>query len=223
MNNSIFDVGFKPPKYYSGARREMLDFIPSGSSRILDVGCGQGEFARLVKSERHAEVWGVEIHREAAERAVAKIDRVLIGDIERDDLGLPNGYFDCVIFNDILEHLRDPWMVLQKVRAILTPGGYVVASIPNVRYFDHMKALLKHKEWRYETAGILDWTHLRFFTINSIRELFEYCGYEVVSIDGINGRKFPWKFRMLNYILKGTFEDMRYQQFACVAQRKSNP
>ena len=86
-----------------------------------------------------------------------------------------------------------------------------------------MKALLKHKEWRYETAGILDWTHLRFFTINSIRELFEYCGYEVVSIDGINGRKFPWKFRMLNYILKGTFEDMRYQQFACVAQRKSNP
>jgi hypothetical protein len=113
-------------------------------------------------------------------------------------------------------------MVLQKIRASLTAGGYIVASIPNVRYFDHMKTLLKHKEWRYETAGILDWTHLRFFTVNSIRELFECCGYEVVSIDGIKERQFPWKFRMLNYILRRTFDDMRFQQFACVARRRSN-
>ncbi len=223
MTHRLFDISAKPDKYYRGSRQEMLGFIPQGVRRLLEIGCGDAEFAKLVKTELAAEVWGIELNRKAAERAASKIDKVLVGDIEQDEFDMPKEYFDCIVFNDVLEHLRDPWIVLQKVRMALKDDGYVVASIPNVRYFDNMKTLLKHKEWRYETAGILDWTHLRFFTINSMRELFECCGYEVVSIDGVRGRKFPWKFRMLNYILKGTFDDMRFQQFACVARQKNNP
>jgi ubiquinone/menaquinone biosynthesis C-methylase UbiE len=211
----------KLPKYYCNQRREMLPFIPPGCKRLLEVGCGTGEFAWLVKKERNAEVWGIDIYKEIAEKAVNKLDKVLHGDIEREDLDLPAGYFDCIVFNDVLEHLHDPWAVLRKAQLFLMSDGYIVASIPNVRYFDNIKQLLKHKEWRYEDEGILDRTHLRFFTMKSSKELFESCGYAVESITGITGRLFPWKFRMLNAIMKRTFDDMRYQRFACVAQKKS--
>lgn len=215
------NVCYKPDNYYSGIREEMLIYIPSCAKTILEVGCGDGNFGRMIKSRYHAEVWGIEICEPAIDRAGKKLDKVLMGNFEQDALPLPREYFDCVIFNDVLEHFINPWEALEKTKICLKKDGCVVSSIPNVRYFYNIKALLKHKEWNYTKDGILDSTHLRFFTIKSIQALFQSCGFNVLKIEGINTISFPWKFRMLNWLLMCQCEDMKYLRFACVAQKNT--
>jgi len=218
-SHNPFEVSYRPKGYYSNQRREMVCFIPIDTNKILDIGCGSGEFGEYLKSKRKVEAWGIEICKEVAEEAMAKLDRVLIGDIENDNIQLPPNYFDCIIFNDVLEHLKYPWIVLRKMRDYLKPDGYIVASIPNVRYFNNVKNLLKDKEWTYRDEGILDKTHIRFFTEKGIKDMFNICEYRVVRIEGIRGIEFPWKFRLFNRIMLRAFEDMRYLQFAIVAQK----
>jgi 2-polyprenyl-3-methyl-5-hydroxy-6-metoxy-1,4-benzoquinol methylase len=218
--SNLLDHTNKPENYYTSSRLEMLHYVPEQASRILDVGCGAGEFGNVLKFRRQVEVWGIEHCQQAAVEAQTKLDRVLVGNIEDGTLPLPEGYFDCIVFNDVLEHLVNPWAVLTGIKVYMQPDAYVVASIPNVRYFDNIIKLLKHKQWEYGDEGILDKTHLRFFTIESIRDLFGVTGYSVISINGIRGRQFPWKFSLVNKIMKSTFDDMRYMQFSCVAKKK---
>lgn len=196
----------------------MLQFIPENANKVLDVGCGEGTFGGLIKSVRDVEVWGVEICKDAAVLAEIKLDKVLVGTIEECSKKLPFNYFDCVIFNDVLEHLIDPWIVLKEIKSTIKQDGYVLSSIPNVRYYDNVKKLIIDKQWRYDSEGILDKTHLRFFTIESIREMFASCGYQIIRIEGIRDNKLPWKFRIINNLFGKMFEDMRYLQFACLAK-----
>src|SRR5437868_10634770 len=118
-------------KYYDNARPEMLGFIPPRTRRLLDVGCGRGAFAANVKRALGATVWGIELNPDAARIAATRLDRV----IERDIAGalpeLPDASFDCIVFNDVLEHLHDPYSVVADVARLLAPGGVVVASLPN--------------------------------------------------------------------------------------------
>lgn len=219
MQNNIVDIDQKPDDYYSCSREEMLKFIPTGISRVLEIGCAEGYFGQILKSRFAVEVWGVENMPKAVEEARGRLDKVLLGDIEKGEVDLPTNYFDCIIFNDVLEHFQYPWKQLRSLRKYLKDGGYVVSSIPNVRHFENMKNLLIKKKWEYVDSGILDRTHLRFFTSKSIKEMFEISGYDVVSIDGINGGKFPWKFGLLNVVFLNLLNDMRYLQFACVARK----
>lgn len=212
-------MSIKPNIYYS-SREEMLRFIPQNAKKILDVGCGEGRFGHLLKSQRSAEVWGIELDNSAAEKADKILDKVIVGNIEDDNLLLPEKYFDCIVFNDILEHLRYPWIVLKKVLRNIKLDGYVVASIPNIRHYENMKRLLLHKEWEYTDMGIMDKTHLRFFTEKSIRNMFERCGSHIVTLEGINGSTFSWKLGLFNKLVFNSLDDMRYIQFACVAQKK---
>lgn len=206
-------------EYYRHQRREMLGFIPTTARSILEIGCGAGDFGETLKSERNAEVWGIELIPEAAEKASLKLDRIMSGNIETDEIPLPNGYFDCIVCNDVLEHLTDPWRVLSRLQANLTQNGVVVASIPNIRYYLVMKELLLNKRWQYKDHGVLDRTHLRFFTESGIRELFESSGYRIVALEGINARDFSWKFRLLNRLFLNGLDDMRYEQYACIARK----
>jgi len=210
-----------PPSSYYSDRNEMLPFIPGDVKRVLDVGCGEGGFGKLLKARDDMEVWGIEILKEPAQKASQVYDRVVVGDLERDSLDLPEDYFDCLIFNDVLEHFTDPWTVLKKLKTCLTDDGCVVASIPNVRYFDNLYNLLVKGDWRYTEHGILDITHLRFFTKRSIGDLFASCGYEVAGITGI-ARKRSKRFTrgVLNLISLNTLSDVRYLQFACVARKR---
>lgn len=217
MISDILDLDQKPKNYY-GSRREMLRFIPKNISRILEVGCGEGGFSRLLKSELKAEIWGVEISEAAAKKAREGLDKVIIADIESGNIALPQNYFDCIVFNDVLEHLRYPWNVLKAVKESLRQNGCIVASIPNIRNYYTLYDLLRYKKWQYEDKGILDKTHLRFFTIESIREMFNACGYRIDKMEGINRCKVSWKFELLNFLFVKKLEDMRYIQFACVAQ-----
>jgi len=130
----------------------MLPYVPAGALAILEVGCSSGEFGNAVKAQQPTEYWGIEPVVEAAV-AETKLDRVLRGDIERDEFNFPADYFDCSVFNDVLEHLADPWAVLKRLRHNLKPGGVVIASIPNVRHHEVIKDLLHKADWQYVEEG----------------------------------------------------------------------
>jgi 2-polyprenyl-3-methyl-5-hydroxy-6-metoxy-1,4-benzoquinol methylase len=207
--------------YAATVRPEMSRFVPETAKRILDVGCSVGNFGEFLKSERSIEVWGVEVDEQAAEVAAKKLDNVICGGFG-DNLNLPVEHFDCIIFNDVLEHMVDPQVALVYAKQLLRDGGKIVASIPNVRYFDNLWSLLIHKNWEYVDSGILDKTHLRFFTVNSIPYLFRNSGYNIDLIEGINPLEDhnPYharKFRLLNKLLLKKIEDTRWLQFAVVA------
>lgn len=219
MGKSLdIDYYSKPSGYYSN-RQDMLSFVPSDAKFILDVGCGEGDFGLLLKRKLLAEVWGVEIFEKAAKIAMAKIDHVIVGDIEDQNIALPKNHFDCIIFNDCLEHLKDPWSVLGRIRGNLKDNGCVVASIPNIRYFPVMIDLIKNRQWCYVEAGILDKTHLRFFTINSIKDLFQSAGYCISRLEGLHSFRFPGWFSFIDNITGRRFDDMKFLQFACLAYR----
>lgn len=209
----------KPNDYYSQNRLEMLDFIPKNSKKVLDLGCGQGNFAKILKDKLEVEVWGVEVEKSEAEIARKKLDKLIIAKLEDVAYDLPDNYFDCLVFNDILEHLTDPYSVLNDLRAKLTKNGVMVASIPNVRYFFNLKELIVDKNWRYSSSGILDKTHLRFFTKKSIIETLKGLNFEILTIKGVNPIKL-WRFNLLNILLLNYLNDTRYMQYACVFKDK---
>jgi SAM-dependent methyltransferase len=208
--------------YCNSDRSDMLQYVPPKASRILDVGCARGLFGQRLKKERSVEVWGVELNESAAKMAAQRLDRVICEAFD-SNLALPHQYFDCIVFNDVLEHLVDPFSALLYSKQLLRNGGTVVASIPNVRYLGNIWKLLVKKDWKYTDEGILDRTHLRFFTYRSILETFEDLGYCVNRLEGIHpiDEKYPQhllKFNLLNLLLLKNIEDMRYVQFAVVAQ-----
>lgn len=115
MNESkpLDNVSIRPDGYFKGHRSEMIDFLPVTAKRILDVGCGTGNFGASIKIKMNVEIWGIEIDKEAARAAITKYNNVLVGDILEVIPGLPLKYFDCIFFNDVLEHLVDPYVLFQ--------------------------------------------------------------------------------------------------------------
>lgn len=203
--------------YYYQERAEVQRFVPRDCRRLLDVGCGGGSFAAAIKRDLGAEVWGVEPHAPAATAAAPHLDRVINGPFDAA-ARLPEGYFDVVSFNDSLEHFPDPAPPLALARRLLRPGGSVVASIPNVRYIDNVRHLLIDQDWEYTDEGILDRTHLRFFTRKSMLRTFTEAGYRVRSIDGINPHYWSGKRIFLLRLLFGRFvADMKFLQYVVVA------
>jgi 2-polyprenyl-3-methyl-5-hydroxy-6-metoxy-1,4-benzoquinol methylase len=211
---NLGDLREAPADYYSIDRSEMAAFVPAGARRIVDVGCGTGGFAASLKRDRGAEVWGIELAPAAASEAEARLDRVLVGDAATCIAGLPDTYFDCVVFNDVLEHLADPYQVLLRTQAKLAPEGTVVCSIPNVRYWRVLRGLLLRKDWRYEESGVLDRTHLRFFTERSIRDMFRELGYEILELRGINPTR-KRGVRWVRALSLGWLSDIVYLEFGC--------
>lgn len=200
----------------------MRAFVPRLARTLLDVGCGDGAFAEGLRRERQAggqplEIWGLELNEEAAARAAARLDRLLVGPAEISVGELPAGFFDCVVLNDVLEHLARPEQLLQALHRVLAPGACLVASLPNVRHFANVWDLAVRGDWTYQDEGIRDRTHLRFFTRASMRELFEQAGYRLRHQMGINPTR-SWRFRLCNLLCLGGLDEMRYLQFACVAE-----
>lgn len=204
--------------YYQGKRPEMLAFIPPNANRFLELGCGAGGFGGLLRDTRNgAHIIGVEVHPESAVEARKLLDHVIEQSVEIALESIPAGSIDCVICNDVLEHLVDPWAVLRQIKTVLAPQGSVVSSIPNVRHFPVFKNYAFDGSWQYEKWGVLDRTHLRFFTKSSIDLLFSETGFRVSRIEGIFGQPLPWKAALLNRVLRGRLTDMQYERFACVA------
>jgi 2-polyprenyl-3-methyl-5-hydroxy-6-metoxy-1,4-benzoquinol methylase len=210
---------------YTGMERsEMTQYIPAGAKEIIDVGCAVGAFGRTLKHNAAVHVTGIEINEHAASEARLYLDHVICGAFE-EGLNLAPQSFDCIVFNDVLEHMVDPFEALLYAKKLLADKGVVVASIPNVRYFNNVWNMLVHKDWKYEQFGILDRTHLRFFTQKSIVETFESLGYQIGTLEGINPLRenhpsLNKQFKLLNTAFFNNLEDMAYQQFAVVAYPK---
>ena len=169
--------------YYRQERKDVEALIPKEARRILDVGCGEGILGKRLLEKGVKEVVGVEIEQAVCEKARENLSRVICGDIEEIDLPFEEGYFDCIVFADILEHLKDPLSVIKKLKKHLKDSGVVVASIPNVRYYQVINMLVDGY-WTYGDYGILDRTHLRFFTKKEILALFKNAGFEITTITG---------------------------------------
>jgi len=165
-------------------------FIEAGTdigkrARILEVGCASGYFGLVLKDAGHT-VWGVEISEKAAAIAQTRLDHVHIGGIDSflDSTSAQEQSFDFIIFGDVLEHLANPADILRRCRNILAPGGRVIASIPNVAHLA-IRLMLLEGRWEYSKLGILDDTHLRFFTRASLIHLFSEAGFEVETYDTV--------------------------------------
>jgi SAM-dependent methyltransferase len=204
--------------YYDNPRPEMMRYVPAGTRTILDVGCGRGAFAAAVKQALGATAWGIEREPAAARIAATRLDRLIERDISAALPELPAAFFDCISFNDVLEHLPDPYSVVAEVGRLLTPRGVVVASLPNVRHWPVALDLVWRGRWDYQDWGVLDRTHLRFFTRRTMVALFEERGFHA-ELHGINGP--PSRVgRLAARLLPPRFQDMQFQQFAVVATPK---
>ncbi len=169
------------PGYFSQVRREVAGLVPEAARRILDVGCGEGVLGLSLLERGALHVAGVEIDPEAASRASARLSSVLVGDVETMALPFEPRSFDCIILADVLEHMRDPQRALGRLGAYLAPSGVVVASIPNVRHYSVLHMLMEGG-WNYQPSGILDRTHLRFFTLREMLAMFAGCGLKIRSV-----------------------------------------
>jgi 2-polyprenyl-3-methyl-5-hydroxy-6-metoxy-1,4-benzoquinol methylase/glycosyltransferase involved in cell wall biosynthesis len=153
------------------------------TGKVLEVGCSVGYFGESLKSLGHY-VWGIEPHEEAALEASKVLDRVYVGDVASFFVENPSELFDVIVFGDVLEHIADPVSVLKTCRNHLTYQGKIIASIPNVSHLA-IRAMLLEGRWNYSDLGILDRTHLRFFTRSSAIDLFSDSGYVVQKISSI--------------------------------------
>lgn len=177
----VSDKG-KDSVYYRSPRTDMLAHLRSAPKFVLDVGCGAGATGAEIKQRYpNAYVTGIELNEGAARLAADRLDRVIQHNVEQLDFekaGFTAGSIDLVLFPDVLEHLYDPWNVLMRIRRFLAPGAQVLASIPNSRNL----WLLSHLSgggWDYAEDGLLDVTHIRFFTKKTIAELFAQTGYDI--------------------------------------------
>jgi len=175
---------------YENARPDVQRMVPGGARRILDLGCSSGALGAALKAAVPGrEVVGLELDPAYAAVARERLDRVETVDLERTlattdgarDL-VGDGY-DCVVAADVLEHLREPWTVLASAIGLLRPGGAVVVSLPNVRYWETFWTLARHGTWPRREAGIFDGTHLRWFTLGDAMNLLEDAGAPIGPVD----------------------------------------
>jgi len=189
--------------YYRADRSELIDFFAQHrpfSGRALDVGCGEGGLGRELLRRGFTEVHGIEPVPAIADKARADLTTVFEGtfqSVDRDALGA----FDLIIFADSLEHMIDPWAALTQAREMLTPNGAVLLSVPNVAHWTVLWRALKLGRWDYTDEGLLDRTHLRFFTPATLVESLRAAGFLVLASKG-REKPLPKNRRWVRPVLK---------------------
>ena len=173
----------KDAAYFNGARHDFVARLPQDAgAAILEVGCGTGATGvAAFAAGRAARYVGIEIDPASAESARAVLNEVLIGDVERLELPWQPATFDALILSEVLEHLVDPWAVLARLARVVRPGGMVLASSPNVAHWRLIRELVCG-HFRLTDRGVLDRTHLRWFTPESFAAMFEGAGFTVERV-----------------------------------------
>jgi len=180
---NIYDEKYK---LYDNINFHLVSFVDPGK-KVLDVGCNTGKLGEYLQRHKGCQVFGVDISTEAIMEAKGRLERAEAMDVESDDFPFPQERFDIIIFGDILEHLKFPVQSLIRFAKYLDNNGGIVASSPNVANVLIRLKLLMGK-WEYQNSGIMDNSHLRFFTYKSMLDMFEQASLEVVQHDWIAGR-----------------------------------
>jgi len=172
----------KQSEYYASPKRDIEPLLPRRVGRALEIGCGTGATMSWLRTVANVEyAMGIEIVPEVAVEANASFDEVVCGDIETLQL-CQHSEFDTILVLDVLEHLVDPWKTVRMLRGLLRPSGVLLASIPNAAHWNVSAPLFLRGRWEYADQGLLDRTHLRFFTENTSRALFEDNGFLIEEL-----------------------------------------
>lgn len=185
-------------RYFSHVRKDVVGLLDGTYGRVLEVGCGTGATLAYLKKQGMAEeVYGIEFDARVAKQAEQVLDGVWVGDAET--IELPDDMrFDVVLLPDVLEHLREPGDFLKKIGRHLEKDGCMVISVPNVQHVSVVRQLWRG-EWRYEDEGIMDRTHLRFFTRKSVVRMIEEAGFSVEEVRW-NGGELGFALNVINWI-----------------------
>jgi 2-polyprenyl-3-methyl-5-hydroxy-6-metoxy-1,4-benzoquinol methylase len=208
----------RPLSYYTAVRKDVVALIPAGVRSVMEVGCAGGKTGELLRNRGVDTLIGIEIDQRLASLAQKHYSQLLIGDAEELELAhIPGESLDCILYPDVLEHFRDPWAVLSRHRRLLRVGGYVVASVPNVRYYKNVRDLVLRGRWDYAEAGILDRGHLRFFTWKSVEALFKSTGYRILSLrSNVRGSNL---LRLVNRMVLNQLHHFLVKQYLVLAQK----
>jgi len=161
------------------------------------------------------EVVGIELNEEVAQKGREYYKEIFTGNVEEMALSFEAEYFDCILYGDVLEHLVNPWKLLKEQSIFLKKGGAVICSIPNVRQYRTLLKLAFRGKWEYVEDGILDRSHLRFFTLSSIRSMIEEAGLEIENlIKRPHGSAWAKAF---NRVLGNRLIDLLVRQYVVVA------
>jgi 2-polyprenyl-3-methyl-5-hydroxy-6-metoxy-1,4-benzoquinol methylase len=204
--------------YFSGSRPEVAQLVPVGSKNVLDVGCGFGGLGRSLRERKVDNLYGIEINPDAPIHLDGIYDQYWIGSVESIELPETLPKFDYIIFADVLEHLVDPWATMQRYSQILSSEGKIIASIPNVQNLGLLYNLIFRGRWAYSDSGLLDKTHLRFFTRYEILELFSQAGLTIEHID-VNRDQYSFMRRILTAIPRFFIPDLEVCQFLILAKK----
>ena len=210
-------------RYFATARHDVLAHISGAPARVLEIGCGAGStMAELRKRGQVTQAVGVELDPASAETARAQFDTIYVSAVETApfEQAIAPGTLDLVLCLDVLEHLVDPWTVVKRVTPLLAPGGRLYISLPNVRNWKFLARLFFRGDFRYRDSGILDRTHLRFFTRETAMDLARSGGLEIV--DAVDARAYkPWEVRrLLNLITLGLTAEWIAKQWIVIAEKR---
>jgi 2-polyprenyl-3-methyl-5-hydroxy-6-metoxy-1,4-benzoquinol methylase len=201
----------KETSYFAMARVDYVAALPENpEASILEIGCSNGATGALALAKgKCGRYCGVELFPEPAAAAREQLTEVLEGDVEQIELPWAAESFDALILSEVLEHLRDPWALLARLRPLVRPGGLVFASTPNAAHREIIAMLLRGR-WDLRSYGPLDATHLRWFTPSSLRQAFEDAGFVVDSV-GPLGRLGPGS-AIVDRILFGRLRHLWHRQ-----------
>lgn len=217
MVNSAAPTVF-PQNYYRHARTEVLRHLPAGALRILEIGCGEGgTLARIREHRPDAWLAGVELMK-LDSPLYAQLDQIEQLNIEQQLPSIEPGSIDVLLCLDVLEHLREPQQVLEKLATLLRPNALLITSLPNLQYIRVSLPLL-FGYFEYTDEGILDRTHLRFFTRRSAVHLLEKSGFDVLEVERLRIRDIR-KLMGILIPLPG-WRDFWTKQFLFIAKRRS--
>jgi 2-polyprenyl-3-methyl-5-hydroxy-6-metoxy-1,4-benzoquinol methylase len=201
MNSADTMYSEKLTGYFSIPRTDIFPLLPERVHRVLEVGCGSGATMRWIRTKRSVHhAIGIELFPEAARLAATAFDSVRSGNVET--MSLPDGQFDLIIALDVLEHLVDPWLAVTRLQAMLSDDGAMLVSLPNISHYSVSMPLFFRGQWQYEKEGLLDRTHLRFFTKESALDMLTSGGLVVDKVKHV--RSGP-QFRSVKarwYVLK---------------------
>ncbi len=223
INSSNTTINLEPYYLKSCTRFDLIKLIPESVKNVLEFGCGIGKTGKAIREKYGTRVIGIDISHKAIEVAEKQncYEKLIICDLDQDPIPpeIKDQRFDCILYPDVLEHLKNPWRIINTHLNLLEPDGVMISSIPNIRHIYILKDLIFKGSWTYQDMGILDRTHLRFFTKKEMIRLFEQVDLKVTYIQprSLSG---PSLLKQINNITFSYLEEFLATQYLICASRK---